>query len=81
MNLYYDRISKMYSTSDGKQTEFLGPITNTMLLLQSNYGLSELQAREATLTATMNGGLPVSLSQIKGFASKESHYFKFNKQP
>lgn len=78
MYLYYDRISKMYSLDAGDDgVVFLGPITQTLLSLKS-YGLTDSQAREATLQAMFNMGTAVDLLTIRKIASKESKFFRRN---
>jgi hypothetical protein len=61
--LYYDPISKMFSLLDNKEnkTTFLGPLTHALLKLEE-YGLNELQAREAILRAFHGHGDPVELN-------------------
>jgi len=79
MNLYYDRVSKMYSLDVGDgSVEFLGPITNAMLLLKAKYNLTDSQAREAVLQAVFNMGDAVNLTTIQKIAGNDSQYFRAN---
>lgn len=69
MKLYYDPISKMYSatTCEGV-VEFLGTATHTMLKLQdAEHGLSEEQAREALVNATLKNGQAVDIEVVKKY--------------
>lgn len=78
MYLYYDRVSKMFTldaNDDG--VVFLGPITHALVMLRS-YGLTDSQAREATLQAVFNMGAAVDLATIRRISSKESRFFKRN---
>lgn len=79
MNLYYDRVSKMYSLDceDGS-VEFLGPATHAMVVLKSKYDLTDSQAREAVLQAVFNMGDAVNISTIKKIAGNESVYYAVN---
>ena len=69
MQLYYDRVSKMYTLDTGEDVEFLGPITQAMLKLKSIADCTMSQAREAVLRAFFNGGDAVSLENVKKMAS------------
>ena len=76
MYLYYDGISATHPYSlktvrgDQAETILLGSFTQTMLTLETEYGLSQDQAREAVLQAMMNGGDAVSLDNIQ----KSAHF-------
>ena len=76
MNLYYDRLSRMYSLdlADGS-VEFLGPLAHAMNLLRSKYNLTDSQAREAVLQAAFNLGDAVNIDTIKKIATNTSRYF------
>jgi hypothetical protein len=79
MHLYYDRVSKQFTLDAGDDgVVFLGPITNALVMLRSSYGLSDSQAREATLQAVFNMGAAVDLRTIKKIAGEESKYFRRN---
>ena len=82
MFLYYDRVSKVFTLDKGENEspEFLGPITNALLFLRRKYGLTESQAREATLQAVFNMGDAVNLETIKKIACVESAFFQKNAQ-
>ena len=79
MRLYYDRVSKMFTLDlgDNEGVAFLGPITNTLVSLKK-YGLTDSQAREATLQAVFNMGDSVDLEIIKKIATEKSQYYHIN---
>ena len=68
MQLYYDRVSGMYTLDTGEEIEFLGPMTYAMLKLKELASLTASQAREAILQAFFNTGEAVSLDNIKHMA-------------
>ena len=65
MHLYYDRVSKMFTLDTEEDVEFLGPITNALVVLRHKFELTPSQAREATLQAFFNGGDAVCLDDVK----------------
>lgn len=67
MQLFYDRISKMFSLQTSTGVEFLGPITHAQLLLQE-HGYTPHQAREAVLRAFFNLGDSVDMNNIQRMA-------------
>jgi len=82
MFLYYDRVSKMFTLDRGDEgVVFLGPITNTMVNLKRQYGLTDSQAREAVLQAVFNMGDSVNIDTVKKIASEQSKFFIRNVQP
>ena len=70
MNLYYDRISKMFTLETEDEVIFLGPLTHTLVLLRKKYELSADEAREGTLRAIFNAGFPVDIDNVKRIATK-----------
>ena len=68
MQLYYDRLSKMYSLDTGEDVEFLGPITHAMIRLKDLASITMSQAREAVLRAFFNMGEAVCLENVKKMA-------------
>lgn len=78
MYLYYDRVSRMFTLDDGEDgVIFLGPITNALVHLRK-LGLTDSQAREATLQAVFNMGDSVDITTIKKIAGEESQYYQKN---
>lgn len=79
MQLYYDRISKMFTLCNQEDEEsevtFLGPITNALVNLKAK-GFTDSQAREAVLQAVFNMGDAVNLDNIKKIASDTSRFFQ-----
>lgn len=67
MKLYYDRLSRMFSLDMLDSVAFLGGITHALLKLKE-FGLTDSQAREATLQAVFNMGGPVDIDMIKKIA-------------
>ena len=79
MYLYYDRVSKQFTLDAGDDgVVFLGPITNALVLLRSSYGLTDSQAREATLQAVFNMGAAVDISVVRKIAGEESAFYRRN---
>lgn len=66
--LYYDPISKMYSLWCDKENKahFLGPISHAMLKLME-FGMNELEAREAILRAFHGKGDAIDLNVVKKY--------------
>ena len=75
MYLYYDRLSQVFTLDLGDDVMFLGPITNTLMILKRTYALTDSQAREAVLQAVFNMGDSVDLETIKKIASTESMFY------
>lgn len=78
MQLYYDRVSKMFTLHTEDEDEpvvFLGPITNALVNLKHSYDLTDSQAREAVLQAVFNMGDSVDLDNIKKIAKDASRFF------
>lgn len=67
MKLYYDRLSRMFSLDMVDSVAFLGGMTHALLKLKE-FGLTDSQAREATLQAVFNMGDAVDLEIIKKIA-------------
>lgn len=82
MFLYYDRVSKVFTLDRVDEgAVFLGPITNALVMLKRQYGLTDSQAREAVLQAVFNMGDSVNIDTVKKIASEQSKFFIRNVQP
>lgn len=64
MELFFDRLSETYTLDNGKEVIFLGPMTYTMQKLIKEYGLTDMDAREAVLEAFFNPGYAINLDNI-----------------
>lgn len=73
MKLYYDSAGwpKYFMLVKEGEVIKLGQMTETMLKLQHEYGLTESQAREAVLRAINCRGAEVCLDNVKRMASSE----------
>jgi len=69
MNLYYDRISKMFTLEVDDGADFLGPMTHALVKLRKDYDLTPSQAREALLRAVFNNGDAVPVEDVKKMAA------------
>ena len=69
--LYYDCATEVFSLKTPDGVVFLGPMAHTMLMLQSDYGCTESQARSAAIQAIMNRGEAVSIDDVKRIATYE----------
>jgi len=70
MELFYDRVSKMFTLVAREEVIFLGPITHSVQKLKQ-YGFTCNQAREAVLQAVFNGGAPVNMHTIERIAGSK----------
>jgi hypothetical protein len=76
MNLYYDRVSAMFSLDTGEDVIFLGPTTHAMLALKRKLNLTDSQARQAVIQAVFNMGDAVNLDIVKKMASESPLFYK-----
>ena len=77
MNLYYDRVSGMFSLDTGDDVVFLGPTTHALLSLKRKLNLSDAQAQQAIIQAVFNMGDAVDIEIVKKMAA-ETPLFRKN---
>lgn len=80
MNLYFDRLSQMCTLETLDEAIFLGPPTQSILKLKTEYGLTSGQASKAVVQAVYNGGYAVDLDMIKKIAIVAGDEYSKNKE-